>query len=80
MLKKIVRYIKLTKEIKKLEKVRDVHKKYLDFLYSFEVVETYSWYDDVNLAKSYISTETAELEKLNTARDMLFGRRVVGNV
>lgn len=80
MLKKIVRYIKLTKEIKKHEKVRDAHKKYLDFLYSFEVVETYSWYDDVNLAKSYISTETAELEKLNTARDMLFGRRVVGNV
>ena len=80
MLKKIVRYIKLTKEIKKLEKVRDVHKKYLDFLYSFEVVETYSWYDDVNLAKSYISTETAELEKLNTARDMLFGRRVRSNV
>jgi hypothetical protein len=75
MLKKIVRYIKLTSEIKEHEKVRDVHKKYLDFLYSFEIVETNSWFDDVNLAKSYIRTETAEHKKLNAARDMLFGRR-----
>ena len=55
MLKKIVNYLMLTKEIKKHEKIRAAHQKYLDFLYDFEVVETYSWYDDVNLAKSYIT-------------------------
>lgn len=73
-MKKILKYFKLRKEINKSKKLIEAINKELDFLYSFEVVETNAWYDEVRDLKCMLSEETKKLSGFEKEKGLVFAK------
>ena len=73
-MKKIFNYFKLKKEIKKSKKAIETINKELDFYYSFEVVETNSWYDAVYELRHLLSEEKKKLSGLEKEKGLVFAK------
>lgn len=71
-MKKILKYFKLRKEINKSKKLIESINKELDFLYSFEVIESWSWYDEVNELKCMLSEENKKLSGFEKEKKLVF--------
>lgn len=69
---KFIKYLMLMKEIKKSKKlILDIEKD-LEFLYSFEVIESWSWYDEVNELKCMLSEENKKLSGFEKEKKLVF--------
>jgi len=73
-MKKILRYFKLKNEIKKSNKKISEIQNELDFFYSFEVIETYSWFDCVYELKGMLSEEKQKLSGLEKEKGLVFAK------
>jgi hypothetical protein len=73
-MKKLLRYFKLRNEIKKSNKKISEIQSELDFFYSFEVIETYSWFDCVNELKCMLSEEKKKLSGFEKEKELVFVR------
>lgn len=73
-MKKLLRYFKLRNEIKKSNKKISEIQTELDFFYSFEVIETYSWFDCVYELKGMLSDEKKKLSGLEKEKDLVFAK------
>lgn len=73
-MKKILKYFKLRKEINKSKKLIEAINKELDFLYSFEVVETNAWYDEVRDLKCMLNEETKKLSGFEKEKGLVFAK------
>ena len=62
----------LMKEIKKSKKLILEIEKDLEFLYSFEVIESWSWYDEVNELKSMLTEENKKLSGFEKEKKLVF--------
>ena len=71
-MKRIFKYFKLKHQIKKSNKRISEIQNELDFFYSFEVVETYSWFDCVNELKCMLSEEKKNLNALEKEKGLVF--------
>lgn len=73
-MKKLLRYFKLKNEIKKSNKKISEIQTELDFFYSFEVIETYSWFDCVYELKGMLNEEKQKLSGLKKEKDLVFAK------
>ena len=71
---KIIEFFRLRKEIKKSKKLIETINKELDFLYSFEVVETSAWYDEVRDLKCMLGEETKKLSGFEKEKGLIFAK------
>ena len=69
---KIIKFFELRKEIKKSKELIETINKELDFLYSFEVVETYAWFDEVRELKCMLNEENKKLSGLEKEKGLVF--------
>ena len=73
-MKKLLRYFKLKNEIKKSNKKISEIQTELDFFYSFEVIETYSWFACVYELKGMLNEEKQKLSGLKKEKDLVFAK------